>query len=68
MQCCCITGITGTTEQEGSRPRDNIKKNSIKTLGGKRSPRESLWVEKLRSNDKNVLQDGTTLTAVARKH
>ena len=41
---------------EGSRPRDNIKKNSIKTLGGKRSPRESLWVEKLRSNDKNVLQ------------
>lgn len=41
--------------------------NSVKTLGGKRSPRESLWVENLRSNNKNVLQDDTTLTTVTRK-
>lgn len=52
---------------ERGRACDNIKKKSIKILGGKRSPRESLWVENLRSNNKNGLQDGTTLTTVARK-
>lgn len=46
---------------------DNRRKSIIKTPGGKRSPRESLWVENPRSNNKNMLQDGSTLTAVVGK-
>lgn len=44
---------------EGGRAYDNITMKSIKILGGNRSSRESLWVETPRSDNKNMLQDGT---------
>lgn len=54
-------------QQDGGRTGDSRKKSIIKTPGGKRSPRGSLWVANPRSGNKNVLQGDPTVRAMMGK-